>query len=95
MTLPRTCSEARHYYNVDLSVAKLWKFKERYSGHVPDRVLQSCSTERTLQRRPAPIPVRAATFGCTCTTPDGAGFTNAVLGPGAARDAQLGLKLTF
>ena len=40
-------------------------------------------------------PGAGGSFGCTCTTPDGAGFTNAVLGSGAAREAQLGLKLTF
>ena len=34
-------------------------------------------------------------FGCTCSTPDETGFTNAVLGSGAPRSVQLGLKLTY
>jgi hypothetical protein len=40
-------------------------------------------------------PAAGGQFGCTCATPDELGFTNAVLGAGAARAAQLGLKLTF
>jgi hypothetical protein len=82
------------FYNVDLSVAKQWKFKERYTAAF--RIEFFNLFNRADFSTPASTdPGAGGSFGCTCTTPDGSGFTNAVLGSGAAREAQLGLKLTF
>jgi len=82
------------YINVDLSIGKNWKFKERYSADF--RVEFFNLFNRADYAQPAATdPSVGGQFGCTCQTPDGAGFTNAVLGSGAPRSMQLGLKLTF
>ena len=81
------------YYNVDLSVAKIWKLKERYSAQFRVEFFN-------LFNR-ADFPVPAATdpnsgpsgqFGCSCSTPDSG---NPVLGSGGPRHIQFALKLTF
>lgn len=82
------------FYNVDLSVAKLWKFKERYTATFRMDFF-NLFNRADFTVPGSTDPGAGGSFGCTCTTPDGAGFTNAVLGSGAAREAQLGLKLTF
>ena len=83
-----------NYYNVDLSVAKVWKFKERYSATFRIEFF-NLFNRADFTTPTGTDPAAGGNFGCTCTTPDGAGFTNAVLGSGAAREAQLGLKLAF
>ena len=83
------------YINVDLSIGKNWKFKERYSA---DFRAEFFNLFNRADYAPTPVvtdPSAGGQFGCSCTTPDGAGFTNAVLGSGAPRSVQLGLKLTF
>ncbi len=91
---PKNFFRGPSYYNVDLSVAKLWKFKERYTATF--RIEFFNLFNRADFSVPGTTdPGAGGNFGCTCSTPDGAGFTNAVLGSGAAREAQLGLKLAF
>ena len=82
------------FYNVDLSIAKLWKFKERYSAEFRAEFFN-------LFNRPdfagpgSTDPGAGGTFGQAVTTPDETGFTNSVLGSGSARSLQFGLKLAF
>jgi hypothetical protein len=81
------------YYNVDLSIGKNWKFKERYSADFRAEFFNLFN--RADYAQPSATDPSSAPFGCSCQTPDGTGFTNAVLGSGAPRSMQLGLKLTF
>ncbi len=86
------------YYNVDFSVSKLWKLKERFSAQFRVEVFNlfnradfsipgSGGTQATGGTDPS-----AAQFGCACVTPDNA---NPVLGSGGPRHIQFGLKLAF
>ena len=80
------------YYNVDMSVAKLWTFKERYSAQFRAEFFN------LFNRSDFPIPGTTdptrGSFGCSCFTPDTAN-TNPILGSGGPRHIQFGLKLTF
>jgi len=81
------------YYNVDFSVSKLWKFKERYSAQFRAEFFNLFN--RADFGVPATIdPSRGAggQFGCSCSTPD---VGNPVLGSGGPRHIQFGLKLTY
>ena len=91
---PKNIFRGPAYVNVDMSVAKLWKFKEPYTATFRIDFFNLFNrADFTIPG--ATDPSAGGNFGCTCSTPDGAGFTNAVLGSGAAREAQLGLKLAF
>lgn len=90
--LAKNVFHGQPYYNVDFSVGKLWKFKERYTATF--RIEFFNFLNRPDFASPGTDPTAGA-FGASQSTPDGAGFTNAVLGSGSARAAQLGLKLTF
>lgn len=81
------------YANVDFSVAKTWKFRERYSAQFRIEFFN------LFNRADFPIPAvvdpstgSGGKFGCSCSTPDS---TNAVLGSGGPRHIQFGLKLAF
>jgi Carboxypeptidase regulatory-like domain/TonB dependent receptor len=80
------------YYNVDMSVAKLWSFRERYSAQFRAEFFN------LFNRADFPIPGTTdptrGSFGCSCFTPDTAN-TNPILGSGGPRHVQFGLKLTF
>jgi hypothetical protein len=94
----RNIFRGQPYRNVDLSIAKDWKFKERFGAQFRAEIFNLFN--RTDLAQPVAFktgtdPSSGGTFGCGCTTPDAAGFTNAVLGSGASRSIQLGLKLTF
>jgi len=94
----RNIFRGQPFYNVDLSIAKDWKFKERFGAQFRAEIFNLFN--RTDLALPVPFktgtdPSAGGTFGCGCTTPDATGFTNSVLGSGAARSIQLGLKLTF
>lgn len=89
------------YYNVDLNVAKMWTFKERYSAQFRVEFFN------LLNRADFAIPSSSVgidpsqgfgLFGVSSTTPDAAtsgGGSNAVLGSGGPRHIQFALKLTF
>lgn len=87
------------YYNLDLNVGKDWKFKERYGVQFRIDFFNLLNRADFAQTPGSINPAGGSTagsgFGCTCTTPDETGFTNAVLGSGAPRSVQLGLKLTY
>jgi len=79
------------YYNVDLSISKLWKFKERYSAQF--RLETFNFLNRTDWAGPSSSnPTSPATFGVATTTADNG---NAVLGSGGPRHIQFALKLMF
>ncbi len=80
------------YKNVDFSVLKLWKFKERYSAQF--RLEFFNLLNRTDFSAPGSNPSSGLSggFGYATSTPDS---TNAVLGSGGPRHIQFGLKLSF
>ena len=80
------------YKNVDFSVLKLWKFKERYSAQFRLEVFNLFN--RADFAAPGTDPSRGLSggFGYAQNTPDS---NNAVLGSGGPRHIQFGLKLTF
>jgi hypothetical protein len=88
-----------NYYNVDLSVSKDWKIKERLTAQF--RVEFFNALNRADFAVPAANasgggvdPGAASQFGCACNTPDVQG-NNPVLGSGGPRHIQFGLKLLF
>jgi hypothetical protein len=80
------------YYNVDMAIAKLWTFRERYSAQFRAEFFN------LFNRSDFPIPGTTdptrGSFGCSCFTADTAN-TNPILGSGGPRHIQFGLKLTF
>jgi len=88
----RNIFRSPRYYNVDMSVAKLWTFHERYSAQFRAEFFN------LFNRADFPIPGTTdptrGSFGCSCFTPDTAN-TNPILGSGGPRHIQFGLKLTF
>ena len=88
----RDIFRAPAYYNVDLSVSKLWKFRERYSAQF--RVEFFNFFNRADFAVPSTDPSKGFTgqFGCSCSTPDS---SNPVFGSGGPRHIQFGLKLTY
>jgi hypothetical protein len=79
------------FYNVDLTVQKEWKLKERYSAQFRAEFFNLFNRADFSGGGGNPA---AGNFDCACSTPDAAG-TNSVLGSGGARAIQLGLKLVF
>jgi hypothetical protein len=80
------------YRNVDFSVAKLWKLKERYSAQFRAEFFNLFN--RADFNAPGTDPSKGLNggFGYATSTPDS---TNPVLGSGGPRHVQFGLKLTF
>lgn len=87
-----------NFYNVDLSVAKTWKMRDRYTAQLrfeffnlfnrADFALGPTSSN--------PSSGSAGSFGCSCSTLDtNSTNPNPVLGVGGPRHVQFGLKLTF
>ena len=86
-----------NYYNVDLSIGKEWKFKERYSAQFRAEffnVLNRADFAVPAANSQGLDPGAASQFGCACATPDVQG-NNPVLGSGGPRHIQFGLKLLF
>jgi hypothetical protein len=85
------------YYNVDLSVAKDWKFKERFGVQFRVEFFNLFNrADFLVPSLPASgvDPSANAQFGCGCATADVQG-NNPVLGSGGPRHIQFGLKLSF
>jgi TonB dependent receptor-like, beta-barrel len=86
--------------NLDFSVVKEWKFKERLTADFRAEffnVLNHPNFSNPYGARSGydnNDPSGGLGFGCGCITPDAA-TGNFVLGSGGARDIQLGLKLIF
>jgi hypothetical protein len=92
------------FRNLDLSVTKGWRFKERLTVQFRAEMFNVLNHpnfanpwDGTSGYGPAggfSDPSVPGNFGCGCATPDQAA-ANPVLGSGGARDIQLGLKLIF
>ena len=82
------------FYNVDLSIAKKWTFRERYSAEFRAEFFNLLN-RADFATPNAVDPSAGGSFGAAVSTPDETGFTNSVLGSGSARSAQFGLKLVF
>jgi hypothetical protein len=86
-----------NYYNVDLSIAKEWKFKERYSAQFRAEffnLFNRADFAVPAANNSGLDPGAGGQFGCACATPDVQG-NNPVLGSGGPRHIQFGLKLLF
>jgi hypothetical protein len=103
-TMGRNIFRDTGFHNLDLSVTKAWKFKERLTAQFRVEgfnVLNHANFANPWGGisgyGPAGLfsdPSAPGNFGCGCNTPDVAS-ANPVLGSGSARAIQLGLKLTF
>jgi hypothetical protein len=91
------------FHNVDLSVSKNFKFKERYGVQFRAEAFNIFNHPNfanpwggTSGYGPGATadPSAPGLFGCGCATPDVAS-ANPVLGSGSARAIQLGLKIIF
>jgi hypothetical protein len=80
----------QNYYNVDFSILKLWKVRERFTAQFRAEFFNLFN--RADFAAPGTDPTKPATFGVATSTPDSA---NPVLGSGGPRHIQFGLKLTF
>jgi hypothetical protein len=83
----------------DFSVAKNWKFTERFSAQFRAEFFNFLNHPNFAnpyggQNGFGLNDPSAGSFGCGCATPDVAA-SNPVIGSGGARDIQLGLKLLF
>jgi hypothetical protein len=100
-TMGRNVFRDTGFRNWDFSVAKNWKFKERFGVQFRAEFFNVLNHPNFAnpfggqngygQNDPS---VLGTGFGCGCATPDVAA-TNPVLGSGSNRAIQLGLKLLF
>jgi hypothetical protein len=86
------------YANMDFSVTKNWKLKERFGAQFRVEFFNVLNHPH-LEEGPIsldPTDGPNGQFGCSCATPDGdVGHLNPVLGSGGPRHVQFGLKLSF
>ncbi len=90
----------QRYYNTDMSVSKIWNFKERYSAqfrveffNLFNRADFAASGNGGGTQAAGTNPSSGnANFGVATVTPDA---SNPVSGSGGPRHIQFGLKLTF
>jgi len=101
-TMGRNIFRDSGFKNVDLSVFKDFRFKERYNAQFRIEFFNVFNHPNIANpfgsvnnygggSDPGSNP---STFGCGCTTPDIAAG-NPILGSGSSRDIQLGFKFTF
>jgi len=98
-TMGRNIFRDRGFKNVDLSVAKNWKFGERFGAQFRVEFFNLFNHPNLAnpfggQNGFAHNDPSTGSFGCGCATPDVAA-ANPVIGSGGSRAVQLGLKLTF
>ena len=91
----RNVFRASPYHNVDFSVAKDWKFRERYDAQFRMEFFNVFNwVDFSGPTAFDPSVGAGGQFGCGCATPDVAG-NNPVLGSGGPRHIQFGLKLNW
>ncbi len=90
-TMARNLFYGPHFADWDFSIFKNTRIKERVTAQFRAEFFNIINHPNYGGVGTNPS---AALFGCACETPDVAA-TNPVLGTGAARDIQLGLKLLF
>jgi hypothetical protein len=98
-TMGRNIFRDTGFKNVDLSVAKNWKFGDRLAAQFRAEFFNLFNHPNFAnpfggQNGFAHNDPSTGSFGCGCATPDVAA-ANPVIGSGGARAVQLGLKLTF
>jgi hypothetical protein len=98
-TMGRNIFRDTGFKNVDLSVAKNWKFGERLSAQFRAEFFNIFNHPNLAnpfggQNGFAHNDPSTGSFGCACATPDVAA-ANPVIGSGGSRATQLGLKFTF
>jgi len=96
-TMGRNIFRDTGFKNVDFSVFKNFTFKERYNATFRVEffnLFNHPTLANPYSFATGNDPSASPLFGCGCATPDVAAG-NAIIGSGAARDIQLGLKLTF
>jgi hypothetical protein len=90
----------RGFKNVDFSVFKDFKFKERMGAEFRVEFFNVFNHPNFANPYGAAVgagfndPSGTSSFGCGCTTPDVAAG-NPLVGSGSSRVMQLGLKFTF
>jgi len=87
----RNLFRAPDYINLDMSVAKVWTFKERYSAQFRMEFF-NIFNRADLTVPSGTNPTARTAFGCSCATPDA---SNPVVGSGGPRHIQFALKLSF
>ena len=101
-TMPRNLFRDGGFYNWDFSVAKNWKFTERFGAQFRAEFFNVLNHPNFANpfggqngwgHNDPSVPGPGG-FGCGCATPDVAA-SNPVIGSGGSRALQLGLKLTF
>jgi len=104
----RSIFRDRGFDNLDLSITKAWKFKERLTAQFRAEMFNVLNHPNFanpwggtsgygpagLFSDPSAGPSGSPNFGCSCSTPDQAS-ANPLLGSGSNRAIQLGLKLIF
>jgi hypothetical protein len=99
-TMGRNTFRDTGFKNLDLSVAKNWKFSERVGAQFRAEffnVLNHSNFANPFGGQNGWAhndPSSPGNFGCACATPDVAA-SNPVIGSGGSRAVQLGLKLLF
>jgi hypothetical protein len=103
-TMGRSIFRDRGFHNLDFSVNKAWKFKERLGAQFRAEMFNVLNHPNFANPWGGNSgygfsglfsdPSAPGLFGCGCNTPDAAS-ANPVLGSGSARAIQLGLKFTF
>jgi hypothetical protein len=94
-TMARNLFRGPGFADWDFSIFKNWTFKERFGAQFRAEFFNILN--HPIYANPSSVGTTnpsGSTFGCACETPDTAA-TNPVLGSGAAREIQLGLKLLF
>jgi len=100
-TMGRNIFRDQGFRNVDFSVFKDFKFKERFGAEFRAEIFNVFNHPLVANPWGSQAGVRQGIdlssgtgFGCGCSTPDVA-TGNPLIGSGGGRDLQLGLKLTF
>jgi hypothetical protein len=99
-TMARNGFRDSGFNNVDFSVVKNWKFKERVTAQFRAEFFNVFNHPNFANPYGGQNgfgqndPSSPGTFGCGCATPDVAA-TNPVIGSGGPRAMQLGMKLIY
>jgi len=98
-TMGRNIFRDTGFRNWDFSVAKNWKFRERFGAQFRAEFFNFLNHPNFAnpfggQNGWAHNDPSTGSFGCSCATPDVAA-SNPVIGSGGSRAVQLGLKLLF
>ena len=101
-SMPRNLFRDAGFYNWDFSVAKDWRFSERFRAQFRAEFFNILNHpnfanpyggQNGWAHNDPSVPGPGG-FGCGCATPDVAA-SNPVIGSGGSRAIQLGLKLSF